>query len=55
MTIDWESTGKYAGALLAKGITPATMDGPERSKRWFYGHGSTLDEEAKACTFSETI
>ena len=36
----WEQA---EAALIAKGITPGTVDWPERSKHWFYGHGGSLD------------
>ena len=38
----WEA---FEAGLLAKGITPQTMDWPERSKFWMFAHGAVLDEE----------
>lgn len=43
------------GALVAKGIRPCTMDWPELSRNWFYGHGGTLDLEIGVCIFGERI
>jgi len=38
----WE---KRDADLIAKGVTPETAEFPERSKRWLYGHGASLDPE----------
>lgn len=38
----WE---KNDADLIAKGITPATVEWPERSKHWLYGHGASLDPQ----------
>ena len=42
----WDQT---EAALIAKGITPATADWPDRSKQWFYGHGGSLDPQTGQC------
>ena len=36
----WEKIEQY---LLDRGIQHATMNWPERSRTWFYGHGGSLD------------
>ena len=38
----WE---KRDADLIVKGIIPETKEFSERSKRWLYGHGSSLDPE----------
>ena len=29
--------------MVAKGVIPVTIDWPDRSKTWFYGHGGKVD------------
>lgn len=41
--------------MLARGIRPATVDWPERSKNWFYAHGGTLDPETRAAVWGPRI
>jgi hypothetical protein len=48
----WE---KMEQDLLARGITPATINWPERSRKWFHGHGGTLNPENGECIFGERI
>ena len=42
----WE---KMEQDLLDRGIQPTTMNWPERSRTWFYGHGGSLDPLTGAC------
>ena len=42
----WE---KMEQDLLDRGIQPATMNWPERSRTWFYGHGGSLDPLTGDC------
>ena len=47
----WE---KIEQDLLDRGIQPATMNWPERSRTWFYGHGGSLDPLTGACIMGQT-
>jgi hypothetical protein len=42
-------------ALLARGITPATINWPERSRNLDYAHGGSLHPENGECIFGERI
>ena len=48
----WE---KIEQDLIGKGITPVTVNWPERSRNWYYAHGGSLDLETGACIFSQNI
>ena len=48
----WE---KMEQDLLDRGIQPATMNWPERSGTWFYGHGGSLDPLTGACIYGPKI
>ena len=48
----WE---KMEQDLLDRGIQPATMNWPERSRTWFYGHGESLDPVTGACIYGPKI
>ena len=48
----WE---KMEQDLLDRGIQPATMNCPERSRTWFYGHGGSLDPLTGACIYGTKI
>ena len=48
----WE---KMEQDLLDRGIQPATMNWPERSRTWFYGHGGSLDPLTGACIYGPKI
>ena len=41
--------------LLDRGIQPATMNWPERSRTWFYGHGGSLDPLTGDCIYGPNI
>ena len=41
--------------LLNRGIQHATMNWPERSRIWFYGHGGSLDPLAGDCIYGPNI
>ena len=41
--------------LLDRGIQPATINWPERSGTWFYGHGGILDQLTGACIYGPKI
>ena len=41
--------------LINKGITPATINWPERSRNWYYAHGRSLDLETRACINGQNI
>ena len=48
----WE---KMEQDLIDKGITPATVNWPERSRNWYCAHGGSLDPEIGACIFGQNI
>ena len=48
----WE---KMEQDLLDRGIQPATMNWPERSRTWFYGHGGSLDPLTGDCVYGPNI
>ena len=48
----WE---KMEQDLLDRGILPATMNWPERSRIWFYGHGGSLDPVIGVCIYGQNI
>src|SRR6185437_14200593 len=48
----WE---KMEQDLLDRGIRPTTMNWPERSRTWFYGHGGSLDPLTGACIYGQKI
>ena len=48
----WE---KMEQDLLDRGIQPATMNWPERSSTWFYGHGGSLDPLTGNCIYGPNI
>jgi len=48
----WE---KMEQDLLARGIIPATMNWPERSRNWFYAHGGSLNPYNGGCIFRPRI
>ena len=52
MQYKWE---KMELDLLDRGIQPATMKWPERSRTWFYGHGGILDPLTGACIYGPKI
>src|SRR3990170_3192474 len=39
--------------LLAKGVQPATLNWPDRSRTWFFGVGGTLDPETGECRWTD--
>ena len=39
--------------LLAKGVQPATLHWPDRSRTWFFGVGGTLDPEIGKCMWTD--
>ena len=41
--------------LLDRGIQPATMNWPERSRTWFYGHEGSLDPLTGDCIYGSNI
>ena len=41
--------------LLDRGIQPATMNWPERSRIWFYDHGGSLDPLTGDCIYGPKI
>jgi hypothetical protein len=41
--------------LLARGITPTTINWPECSRNWFYGHGGTLNPKNGEFIFGERV
>ena len=41
--------------MIDKGIQPATINWPERSRNWYYAHGGTLDLETGECIYGPTI
>ena len=41
--------------LLDRGIQPATMNWPKRSRIWFYGHGGSLDPLTGDCIYGPKI
>ena len=41
--------------LLDRSIQPATLNWPERSRTWFYGHGGSLDPLTGACIYGPKI
>ena len=47
----WE---KMEQDLLDRGIQPATMNWPERSRTWFYGHGGSLVSLTGAASMGQT-
>ena len=48
----WE---KMKHDLLDRGIIPATMNWPERSRTWFYGHRGSLDPVTGSCIYGQKI
>ena len=40
--LKWE---KMEADILAKGITPESLNWPKRAKNWFFAHGGRLDLE----------
>ena len=48
----WE---KMEQDLIDKGITPATINWPERSRNWYYAHGGSLNPDNGECIFGERI
>ena len=48
----WE---KMEQDLLDRGIQHATMNWPERSRTWFYGHRGSLDPLTGACIYGPKI
>ena len=48
----WE---KMEQDLLDRGIQPSTMNWPERSRAWFYGHGGSLDPLTGDCIYGPNI
>ena len=45
----------YHHTLGQGGIQPATMNWPERSRTWFYGHGESLDPLTGDCIYGPNI
>ena len=41
--------------LLDRGITPVTINWPERSRTWFYGHRGSLDPVSGSCIYGPNI
>ena len=41
--------------LIERGIVPATIEWPERSKNWYYAHGGSLSQEDGTLIFNDTI
>ena len=41
--------------LLAKGITPESLEWRERAKNWFFAHGGTLDQETGKCVYGARL
>lgn len=41
--------------LIGKGIEPATMNWPERSRNWYYAHGGKLDPTDGSLVFGDAI
>ena len=39
--------------LLAKGVQPATLHWPDRSRTWFFGVGGTLDPDTGKCVWTK--
>ena len=39
--------------MLAKGVQPATLHWPDRSKTWFFEVGGTLDPETGECVWTD--
>lgn len=46
---------KMEDALARRGIVPATVDWPERSKHWYYTHGGTLNPSDGSLIFGDDI
>ena len=45
---------KMEADLLAKGITPESLEWGERAKNWFFAHGGTLDQETEVRLWRKT-
>ncbi|XP_072148152.1 uncharacterized protein [Setaria viridis] len=41
--------------LIERGIIPATIEWPERSKNWYYAHGGSLSQEDGTLIFNDRI
>ena len=39
--------------MLAKGVQPAALHWPNRSRTWFFGVGGTLDPETGQCVWTD--
>ena len=48
----WE---KIEQDLIGKGITPVTVNWPERSRNWYYAHGGSLNPETGECIYGQNI
>ena len=46
---------KMEAYLLAKGITPESLEWGERAKNWFFTHGGTLDQETGKCVYGARL
>ena len=43
--LPFPSGKKMEADILAKGITPESLNWPKRAKNWFFAHGGRLDLE----------
>ena len=41
--------------LLAKGITPESLEWGERAKNWVFAHGGTLNQETGKCVYGARL
>ena len=48
----WE---KKEQDLLARGITPVTINQPQHLRNWYYAHGRSLNLDNGECIFGERI
>ena len=48
----WE---KMEADILAKGITPESLNWPKRAKNWFFAHGERLDLETGKLVMAQNL
>ena len=48
----WE---KKEQDLLARGITPVTINQPQHLRNWYYAHGGSLNPETGECIYGQNI